>query len=64
MNKSLVKIADQRKMNPYLKYSSEEKGKQKVGQLNSGYTQGFIRVIVGGFASSGGLIGRSRKSHL
>ncbi|XP_057250719.1 uncharacterized protein LOC125497729 [Beta vulgaris subsp. vulgaris] len=63
LKKSLDGLADQGKLNHYLKHSAEEKGKQKVGQSNSGDTEGFIGVIAGGFAS-GGLTGRARKAHL
>ncbi|XP_048493937.1 uncharacterized protein LOC125494423 [Beta vulgaris subsp. vulgaris] len=63
LKKGLDNLADQGKLNRYLKHTSEEKGKQKVGQSNSGDTKGFIGVIAGGFAS-GGLTGRARKAHL
>ena len=63
LKKGLDSLADQGKLNRYLKHTSEEKGKQKVGQSNSGDTEGFIGVIAGGFAS-GGLTGRARKAHL
>ncbi|XP_010684615.1 uncharacterized protein LOC104899176 [Beta vulgaris subsp. vulgaris] len=63
LKKSLDGLADQGKLNHYLKHSTKEKGKQKVGQSNSGDTEGFIGVIAGGFAS-GGLTGRARKAHL
>ncbi|XP_010695404.2 uncharacterized protein LOC104908051 [Beta vulgaris subsp. vulgaris] len=63
LKKDLDNLADQGKLNRYLKHTSKEKGKQKVGQSNSGDTEGFIGVIAGGFAS-GGLTGRARKSHL
>lgn len=32
-------------MNRYLKYTSEEKGKYKVSQSNSGDTEGFIALV-------------------
>ena len=58
-------LADQGKLNHYLKHSSEEKGKQKVGQSNSGDTEGFIGVITGGFASGGlTLVEKSRRGTL
>ena len=45
LKKSLDNLADQGKLNRYLKHTSEEKGKQKVGQSNNGDTEGFIGVM-------------------
>lgn len=47
LKKSLDNLADQGN----LKQISEEKGKQKVHQSNSGDTEGSIRLIESGFAS-------------
>ncbi|XP_019106125.1 uncharacterized protein LOC104898895 [Beta vulgaris subsp. vulgaris] len=63
LKKSLDGAADQGKLNRYLKHTNEEKGTQKVGQSNSGDTEGFIGVIAGGFAS-GSRTGQARKAHL
>ena len=50
LKKALNNPADQGKLNRYLKHTSEEKGKHKVGQSNISNTEGFIGFIVGGFA--------------
>lgn len=56
-------LADQGKLNRYLKYPQEEKGKYKESRQGSDHTEGVVGVISRGMAS-GGLTRRPRKYHI
>ncbi|XP_048493717.1 uncharacterized protein LOC125494168 [Beta vulgaris subsp. vulgaris] len=63
LKKALDHLADQGKLNSYIKHSREEKGKEKEAKNDSDNTDGYVAVIARGHAS-GGLSGRARKAHL
>ncbi|XP_010684471.3 uncharacterized protein LOC104899028 [Beta vulgaris subsp. vulgaris] len=64
LKRALDKLADEGKLNRYLKDPKESKVEPRAEkQARSDDTAGYINVIAGGFAS-GGLTIRSRKKHL
>ncbi|XP_010694022.1 uncharacterized protein LOC104906890 [Beta vulgaris subsp. vulgaris] len=63
LKKALDHLADQGKLNRYIKHPREEKEKEKETRNDIDNTDGYVGVIAGGNAS-GGASCRARKAHL